>query len=76
MECFSEVFKQAATNALDSSNIVVGTITLGGDDFIQEIKNRGDIEINEVTLDNRDSLPNLILRKISNLLEKHRGNHS
>jgi nucleoside-triphosphatase THEP1 len=40
-----------------------------GDDFIQEIKNRGDIEINEVTLDNRDSLPNLILRKISNLLK-------
>jgi nucleoside-triphosphatase len=74
MECFSEVFKRAATNALDSSNIVVGTITLGGDDFIQEIKNREDIEINEVTLDNRDSLPNLILRKISNLLKtKDRG---
>ena len=69
MECFSEVFKRAATNALDSSNIVVGTITLGGDDFIQEIKNREDIEINEVTLDNRDSLPDLILRKISNLLK-------
>ncbi|MEA3416444.1 MAG: nucleoside-triphosphatase [Thermodesulfobacteriota bacterium] len=69
MECFSEVFKQAATNVLDSPNIVVGTITLGGDDFIQEIKNRGDIEINEVTMDNRDSLPNLILRKISNLLK-------
>ena len=73
MECFSEVFKQAATNALDSSNIVVGTITLGGDDFIQEIKNRGDIEINEVTLNNRDSLPNLILRKISNFLGRESG---
>jgi nucleoside-triphosphatase len=74
MECFSEVFKQAATNALDSSNIVVGTITLGGDDFIQEIKNREDIEINEVTPDNRDSLPDLILRKIANFLKtKDRG---
>jgi nucleoside-triphosphatase len=40
MECFSEVFKQAATNALDSSNIVAGTITLGGNDFIQEIKSQ------------------------------------
>ncbi|MCX8124971.1 MAG: nucleoside-triphosphatase, partial [Spirochaetes bacterium] len=29
MECFSEIFKQAATRALDSDNIVVGTITLG-----------------------------------------------
>ena len=70
MECFSEVFKQAATNALDSSNIVAGTITLGGDDYIyKKIKNREDIEINEVTLDNRDTLPDLILTKISNTLK-------
>ncbi len=68
MECFSKAFKQAITNALDASNIVIGTITFGGDDFILEIKNRGDIEINEVTVDNRNSLPGLILRKISNLL--------
>lgn len=68
MECFSKAFKQATTNALDASNIVIGTITFGGDDFILEVKNREDIEINEVTLDNRNSLPDLILRKISNLL--------
>lgn len=68
MECFSKVFKEAAITALDSHNIVVGTITFGGDDFIQGIKNREDIEITEVTQDNRDSLPDLILRKISRLL--------
>jgi nucleoside-triphosphatase len=68
MECFSGVFKQAAANALDSSNIVIGTITFGGDDFIREVKKREDIEINEVTMDNRNSLPDLILRKISSLL--------
>jgi len=68
MECFSEVFKQAALKALDSPNIVIGTITLGGDDFILGIKNREDIEIYEVTLDNRNSLPDLILRKISDLM--------
>ncbi len=68
MECFSEVFRQAAINALDSSNIVIGTITIGGDDFILGIKNREDIEILEVTLDNRGLLPDLILRKISKLL--------
>ncbi len=67
MECFSEIFKQAATDALDSSNIVIGTITLGGDVFIQGIKKRGDIEINEVTPENRDLLPGLILKKVSNL---------
>jgi nucleoside-triphosphatase len=57
MECFSEIFKRAALKALDSPNIVLGTITFGGDDFILGIKNREDIEITEVTPDNRDSLP-------------------
>ncbi len=67
MECFSEVFKRAAIKALDSPNIVVGTITLGGDAFIQEIKSRNDIEIIEVTLKNRDSLPDFIVGKILNI---------
>lgn len=67
MECFSDVFKEAAINALDSPNLVVGTITFGGDDFILDVKEREDIEIHEVTLDNRDLLPELILKKISNL---------
>ncbi len=68
MECFSGTFKQATANALDSPNIVIGTITFGGDGFIREVKKREDIEINEVTMDNRNSLPDLILRKISSLL--------
>jgi len=68
MECFSMAFKLAATNAIDASNIVIGTITLGGDDFIREIKKRGNVEICEVTEDNRNLLPDIILRKISNIL--------
>ncbi len=69
MECFSKIFKQAAINALGSPNIVVGTITFGGDDFILGIKKREDIEIHEVTLNNRNSLPNLILNKISSIIQ-------
>lgn len=68
MECFSEVFQKAALNALDSPNIVVGTITFGGDNFILGIKKREDIEIIEVTPDNRDSLPEMIIERISHLL--------
>ena len=64
MECYSEVFRQAAITALDSDNIVIGTITFGGDDFIQGIKERRDLEIFEVTPDNRDSLPDLILKRL------------
>ncbi len=65
MECFSEAFKEAALNALDSSNIVVGTITFGGDNFILGIKTRVDMEIIEVTLDNRDLLPDAIIERIT-----------
>ena len=68
MECFSMAFKQAAVNALDALNIVIGTITFGGADFILKIKKREDIAINEVTEDNRDILPDLILRQISDFL--------
>lgn len=68
MECFSEIFKQAASNALNSPNMVIGTITLGGDDFIFGVKARKDLEIHEVTLHNRDELPYLILEKVSHLI--------
>lgn len=67
MECFSDKFRQAATIALDSTNIVIGTITFGGTDFISEVKQRDDIEIIEVTLDNRDLMPDLILEKVSKI---------
>jgi len=70
MECFSDLFKQAALNALDSTNIVVGTITLGGDDFILRIKDRGDIEIHEVIQENRDFLPDMILERVAHLLKQ------
>ncbi len=68
MECFSAAFKKAALKVLDSPNIVIGTITLGGDDFISAVKNREDLEIIEVGPENRDELPELMLRKISGLL--------
>jgi nucleoside-triphosphatase len=67
MECFAEVFKTAAIRALESSNIVVGTITFGGDAFISGIKSRKDLEIHEVSPENRDALPDLILGKISEI---------
>jgi nucleoside-triphosphatase len=70
MECYSDIFKQAALTILDSPNIVVGTITFGGDDFIMRIKSRGDIEIHEVTQENRDSLPDLILERVERLFRQ------
>jgi nucleoside-triphosphatase THEP1 len=71
MECFSKVFKQAAVRALDAPNVIIGTITFGGDQFIMDIKKRSDIEISDVTPDNRDSLPDMIIRKIDCLLKNN-----
>ena len=70
MECFSERFRQAASDVLDAPNIVVGSITFGGGggDFIQNVKDRQDVEILEVTLDNRDSLSGKILKKIAGMI--------
>jgi len=67
MECFSEKFKIFATNALNSSNIVLGTIAIGGTEFIQNIKKRHDIKIYEVTRNNRDELPLIIEEEILKL---------
>lgn len=68
MECFSEKFKSAALIALQSKIIVIGTITLGGTDFIHDVKMRKDVEIINVTQDNRDGLPDIILMKLDVLL--------
>ncbi len=70
MECFSKSFIEAAERALDSPNIVIGTITFGGTDFIPKAKGRKDIEITEVTVDNRDVLPEIILEKVRSLMKE------
>lgn len=67
MECFSEAFRTAAIEALDSPDIVIGTITLGGDDFIHTIKQRKDIHIIEITPENRDILPGEIIQSVKML---------
>lgn len=74
MECFSGVFRKAALCALDSPNIVIGTITFGGDDFIRSVKERADIEITEVTPENRDALPEAIIEKVREILRSRRNN--
>jgi len=72
MECFSKKFRTAAIAALNSDNIVIGTITLGHDEFILSIKARKDIEIHDVTLENRNLLPEILLQKILTFSEtKH-----
>jgi nucleoside-triphosphatase len=45
MELFSELFKEVVVCALESKSPVLGTISLQGRGFIQEIKSREDTEV-------------------------------
>jgi len=69
MECFSSRFTEAAKRALDSENVVIGTITLGGTDFIQSVKERDDIDLIELTEENRDEWPAIIVHYVKNRLQ-------
>lgn len=54
MELFSEKFKDLVTKYFDSSNICIATLSCVYDDkFIQSIKNRNDVIIIEIDVENR-----------------------
>ena len=56
MECFSELFRKTLVKVLDSNHIVIGSISLKGDRFIQKIKAREDVLLVHVSKHNRDEL--------------------
>ncbi len=56
MECFSAKFREAVVRALDSDKVVLGTIGLGGDKFIQALRERDDVLLIKVTEGIRESL--------------------
>jgi len=62
MELFSSRFRNLVRDALDSDKQVLATVPLKGDEFIRRIKQRGDARLFEVTLANRDRLPELIVQ--------------
>ncbi len=64
MECFSENFVQKVFMALDSEKIVVGTIKEKGDEIINKIKSRDDVELFKLTIENRDKIPTIIFEKV------------
>jgi len=65
MECFSSLFRCAVEMALDSLNPVLGTVAVGGSDFIRKIRNRSDVSLMEVTRGNKDRLPDILVERFS-----------
>jgi len=56
MELFSEKFKKAVINAIESPKIVIGVITMAKNEFADWIKRRRDVKIVEVNRSNREIL--------------------
>lgn len=63
MELFSTEFKDIVIKALDSNSKVLGTILFRPHPFCDRIKYRKDVAIIEVTEENRDFLPEILLKK-------------
>ena len=61
MECLSLKFREALAEALDSPNLVIGSIAQKGGAFIQGIKKREDVVVITVTPQNRDILVGKLL---------------
>jgi len=66
MECFSSLLRKTVLDVLDMPNVVIGTISLRGGQFIKEIKDHSDVLVIEMSEMNRDELPNTY----GNLLEQ------
>jgi nucleoside-triphosphatase len=70
MELYSQIFKQAVQQAIDSAKPVIATIHYKATDaFVKNIKTRSDAELCEVTMENRNVLHNLIIEKINKILQ-------
>jgi nucleoside-triphosphatase len=61
MECYSPLFRDTVLRLLDADQPFIATIGKKGTPFMEEIKQRPDVEIIEMTLQNRDAIRNNIL---------------
>jgi nucleoside-triphosphatase len=64
MECFSQLFLDLVIKLLDSEKVVLASISLRGDRFIDLIKTRKDIGLFVVLRENRDELAEIIRSRI------------
>ena len=64
MECFSRLFKETLIKVLSSDNLVIGSVAIKGDRFIQSIKKRDDVSLVSITEQTRDAALKLFLEKL------------
>ena len=64
MECFSRLFKETLLEVLSSDNLVIGSVAMKGDRFIQSIKKRDDVSLVSITEKTRDAALQLFFKKL------------
>lgn len=70
MELTSQAFREAVQEAVDSDKPVIATIHFKATDtLVQSIKTRLGVELIEITTQNRGNLHNLIIEKITRILQ-------
>jgi nucleoside-triphosphatase len=62
MECLSSIFVAGVRSILDSGKPIIASIAKKGEGLISEVKKRQDSVVWEVTVQNRNDLPDSILR--------------
>ncbi|HWP94030.1 MAG TPA: NTPase [Thermodesulfobacteriota bacterium] len=67
MECLSAKFRKLVEQVLDSDKLVIATIALRGGGIIEKIKKRSDVKLFDMTLSNRDSLLDEILKEVKSV---------
>jgi len=68
MELLSQKFRTKIIDLLAQPSHILATIAKKGKGFVEEIKRRNDIELIEVTRENRDDLPQQVKAKIKGAL--------
>lgn len=63
MECFSSRFVECVRELLGGTTSLIATVALKGTGLIAEVKSRSDVEVVEVTRENRDELPRLLAKQ-------------
>jgi nucleoside-triphosphatase len=63
MELFSERFKEIVSQCLDSEKVVLATIMSHSHPFVDRLKRRSDVEIIEVTMENRSQLESALVER-------------
>jgi len=75
MECLSPRFVSAVRSLLDAGAVVVATVGKKGGGFMDEVKQRSDTELWELTRNNRDAMPERVLAWLDErLLPLHERN--